>query len=246
VNAKWKLALITVSSLAAIGVTVSLGFWQLSRAAQKRAAQHTFAVQTVKAPLTEQALRSVSDWSTVLHQTAQLQGVWLSQATVYLDNRPMNGRVGYIVATPLLLQGGKDAILVQRGWAPRDFQDRMRLPRVDTPAGLVAIEGRIEPAPSRFYEPGPPSAGAIRQNIDLEHFKAETGQPLLGATVRQIGVASEGLLREWAPLNLGIEKNQGYALQWFGIATLIAVLFLWFQVIRRFIYRPQESISHAP
>jgi surfeit locus 1 family protein len=66
--------------------------------------------------------------------------------------------------------------------------------------------------------------------------KAETGLPLLAVWVQQTDAASEGLLRDWPPANLGVHKNYGYAFQWFGLGALIAVLYVWFQIVRRFFY----------
>ena len=47
----------------------------------------------------------------------------------------------------------------------------------------------------------------------------------------QIGAASEGLQREWPEVATGVEKHYGYAAQWFGLAALIAILYVWFQFI---------------
>jgi surfeit locus 1 family protein len=51
------------------------------------------------------------------------------------------------------------------------------------------------------------------------------------ATVLQTGAASEGLARDWAPALSGADKNRGYAFQWFALSGLVAVLFVWFQII---------------
>jgi surfeit locus 1 family protein len=56
-----------------------------------------------------------------------VQGRWLPVAPVFLDNRQMDGRPGFFVLSPLQLDRG-DVVLVQRGWVPRDMQDRSRLP----------------------------------------------------------------------------------------------------------------------
>jgi surfeit locus 1 family protein len=47
-----------------------------------------------------------------------------------------------------------------------------------------------------------------------------------------VGAASEGLLREWPQAATGVEKHYGYAFQWFGLALLIALLYVWFQIVR--------------
>ena len=74
-------------------------------------------------------------------------------------------------------------------------------------------------------------SGPIRQNLDLSAFRVETGLPLLEASLLQTGAASEGLLRDWAAPNLGVETHYGYAFQWFSLCALVMGLYFWFQVI---------------
>lgn len=244
-NARIKWILITASACLATGVTASLGLWQLSRAAEKQALQTAVETQSGKTPLSADDLRNSSDLEPFLHRRARLRGFWVKDATIFLENRPMNGRVGFIVLTPLSMHSGGKTIVVQRGWVPRDFQERGRVPYVETPVGMVEVEGRMAPPPSKLYEPGASSVGAIRQNMDMALFQAETGLQLMPLTLQQTGVAGAGLLRDWQAVNLGMERNRGYALQWFGLSGLVVVLYLWFQVIRRFFYRPQDTHHHV-
>jgi surfeit locus 1 family protein len=181
----------------------------------------------------------------LIKQRAAVQGVWVADKTVFLDNRQMNAKVGFFVLTPLRLTGSTDVVWVQRGWIPRNFEDRALLPRVATPEGVVTVEGRIAPPPSKLYELGASPSGPIRQNLDLEQFKAESGLPLLPVTLQQTGLASEGLLREWPAANLGMDKHYGYAFQWFALAALIAFLYLWFQIIQPYFHRTKDSKPHV-
>ena len=73
--------------------------------------------------------------------------------------------------------------------------------------------------------------GRIRQNIDNAGFAAEIGLPLLAVSMLQTGVADEGLLRDWAAPNLGVDRHYGYAAQWFSLCALLIFLYLWFQLI---------------
>jgi surfeit locus 1 family protein len=146
----------------------------------------------------------------------------------------MSGRVGFYVLTPLRLEGSYSVVLVQRGWVPRDFQDRNRIIPPPTPAELVQIQGRIAPSPSALYELGPAVGGPIRQNLDVSAFSQETGLPLLTMTVVQTDGSADGLLREWPAPATGVDKHYGYAFQWFGLSGLIALLYVWFQIVRRF------------
>ena len=108
-----------------------------------------------------------SDLQADIHRPVRLRGQWLPDASVFLDNRQMNGRTGFFLVTPLRLTGSDRAVLVQRGWTPRDFTDRSRVPTVDTPAGEVVIEGRLAPPPAKLYELGEAAPGPIRQNIEV-------------------------------------------------------------------------------
>jgi surfeit locus 1 family protein len=226
--------LITLAAVLVAGATFSLGQWQLRRAAQKEAVQAAIEAKNRLPALDGRALAAIKNIAEELYRPVAVQGVWQAAHTVYLDNRPMSGRTGFWVFTPLALQGTGQMILVQRGWVPRDFSNRIRLPEVATPAGLVRVEGRIAPPPSKLYEFKGADAGPIRQNLDLDAFRLETGLQLLPAVLLQTGSSSEGLLRDWAAPNLGVDKHYGYAFQWFGLSCLVVILYVWFQMILPF------------
>ena len=223
--------LVTLAAVLAAGTTFSLGQWQLRRAAGKEALQTAIESKNSLPALDGRALVAIKNIADEVHRRVAVQGVWQPAHTVYLDNRPMGGRTGFWVLTPLALQGSGQVILVQRGWVPRDFAERSRLPVVSTPAGLVTLEGRIAPPPSKLYEFKGVDSGPIRQNLDLDAFRLETGLPLLNGSLLQTGAPGEGLLREWAAPNLGVEKHYGYAFQWFGLCGLVLILYVWFQLI---------------
>jgi surfeit locus 1 family protein len=233
----WRFWLATLAALAGVALTVSLGAWQLSRASFKEALQARVDAQHRLAPLDASALQSGAPF----HRQVIVQGTWLAQHTVFLDNRQMNGKPGFNVLTPLQLEGGGAVVLVQRGWSPRNFADRAALPKVETPDGRVTVQGRIAPAPAKLYDFAGAPAGPIRQNLDLGQFSAETRLPLLPVTVLQTGEASEGLLRQWAEPATGVDKHYGYAFQWFGLGGLIFILYVWFQIVRRFFFPPRAA-----
>ncbi|MFT4241689.1 MAG: SURF1 family protein [Acidovorax sp.] len=241
--------LIATAAVVGMLVTASLGRWQLSRAAQKEALQAQMDERGRLPPVDAGALLSAADLQALLQRAVVLEGRWLAQHTVYLDNRQMQGRPGFFVLTPLQLTGpqGGAVVLVQRGWVPRNFQDRAQLPQVHTPLdAAVRVQGRVAAWPSRLYEfagAGSAAEGAsrIRQNLDLAAFRTETGLALASFTVLQTGDgAGEGLLRDWPVAATGVEKHYGYAFQWFGLCGLIALLYVWFQIVRRFI-RPRRQ-----
>ena len=239
----WRRALVWAVALAAMALTASLGRWQLSRAAEKEALQAAIAERQRLPALDGASLaQALSDDQAreLLHRAITLRGQWLADRTVFLDNRPMARQTGFYVLTPLRLTGSDRVVLVQRGWAPRHQVDRSLLPPVQTPTGAVQVSGRIAAHPPRVYRLGQEQGGAIRQNLDLDAWRAETGLPLAPVLVVQTGDASDGVQRDWPEAASGVEKHYGYAFQWFGLCTLIGLLLLWFQVVRPF-YRSRRS-----
>ncbi len=252
--------LITLATVAGMLVTASLGRWQLSRAAQKETLQAMLDARGRMPAMDGRVLLSqpalaTAETETLVHRAVVLEGRWLPQHTVYLDNRQMNGRPGFFVLTPLQLVGTPSGVvLVQRGWAPRNFQDRTQLTQVPTPQDVVVrVVGRVAAAPSRLYEfggdgsgagaPGAQGSSRIRQNLDLAAFRTETGLALAPLIVVQTGEAvdaGDGLQRDWPVVGAGVDKHYGYAFQWFGLCGLMALLYVWFQIVRRFI-RPRSQ-----
>ncbi len=231
-----RTGLLTLGALLGMGLTFSLGMWQWGRAHEKLALQAQQQAREALPPLAGDTLRAAPLAPDLLHRTVVLRGQWLAPQTVFLDNRQMQGRVGFYVVTPLRLSpggaGGPDAVvLVQRGWAPRHFTDRQQLPPVTTPEGEVTVTGRIAPAPSKLYAFDGAETGPIRQNLDLPAFRAETGLPLVDGSVQQTGAPSEGLLRDWPVAALSADKNYGYAFQWWALCGVIFILYVWFQFI---------------
>lgn len=238
-----KFWLITFATVLSASLTISLGLWQLSRAAQKQALQMAMDSNAHLPEMTESELTSMPDPMRALYRSVEVRGRWETARTVFLDNRPMAGKVGFYVVTPLRLEGTSAVVLVQRGWVQRNFVDREAVPAIQTPDGLVKVTGRIAPPPAKLYELGRPGSGVIRQNLDIGEFGVESGLSLMPVSIQQMGAATDGLVREWPQASAGVEKHHGYAFQWFGLSVLIAVLYVWFQIVRKFSTRRSEHVS---
>ena len=227
-----RLAL-AIAAVAAIALTARLGFWQWDRGQQRSALHEAIAAREKAAPLTTAQLLAAREGDPeLLHRPVALRGEWVADRTVFLDNRQMNAVPGFYVVTPLKLAGSDRVVLVQRGWVQRNFSQREALPSVQTPAGPVEVRGRLAPPPAKLYAFDTEEKGPIRQTLDLARFRAETGLALLPLSVQQTGPASEGLLRQWPRAGSGADKNYGYAFQWWAIAALIAILYVWFEFIQ--------------
>jgi cytochrome oxidase assembly protein ShyY1 len=206
-----------------VGVTVSLGNWQVRRAHEKADLQariDRFA-RTAAVPVG-------ADAQVHEGQAVSLEGRWLAHHTILLDNRTHGGRAGYHVLTPLQLADGSGAVLVNRGWLPVGA-DRTRLPDISTPDDAQTIAGRMRPVEAApFALSSELVAGRMWQNLDLDRYRAETGMTLATWTLQQTSAAADGLVREWPAPAAGIDRHRGYALQWYSLAGLAAGLTAWY------------------
>ncbi|MES2718817.1 MAG: SURF1 family protein [Pseudomonadota bacterium] len=237
---------VLVAAVLASAVTARLGWWQLDRAQQKLDLQARISARGSLPALPQAELpRSEADAVQQHYRPVQLRGRWLADQTIYLDNRQMNARQGFFVVTPLLLAPG-DAVLVQRGWMPRDFADRSRLQPLPAQPGEVMVTGRLAPPPSSLLALAGAEQGPIRQNLDLPSVASTLGLALRPMSVQQTAptqaatgtapasatTVDDGLLRQWPAVAVDVGKHHGYAFQWFALSALLVGLTLWFQVIR--------------
>jgi surfeit locus 1 family protein len=224
-----------LAALLVSGVTARLGVWQLDRADQKLQLQAQVDARRQLPPLTlRDTAVDAPGTALQIDRLVTLGGQWLPQGTVFLENRQMHGRPGFYVVTPLLLAEG-DAVLVQRGWVPRDARDLNRVPAIALPDGPVTVEGRMAPPPSKLYDFGDAGSGPIRQNLDLAAHAASLRLSLRPWSVQQTDPVSADeapLLRDWPAPAVDIHKHHGYAAQWFALSALCAGLYVWFQLVR--------------
>lgn len=243
-------AVVLIAALLTSGITARLGWWQLDRAQQKLELQARIEARAGLPPLPQAELpREATQAEAQHYRPVQLRGRWLADHTVALDNRQLNARQGFVVVTPLLLAPG-DAVLVQRGWMPRDFVDRTRLAPLPAQPGEVLVSGRIAPPPGKLLALSEAEAGPIRQNIELAAFSREVGVALRPWSVQQgeatrpappaddavatalAPLADDRLLRQWPMAAVDVAKHHGYAFQWFALCLLVLGLTAWFQFLR--------------
>jgi surfeit locus 1 family protein len=220
-----------VAAAASIAITVSLGNWQLRRAAEKLELQQVWdrAARAASLPVTGAGIAEIGGQ---LPKRVLLRGRYLFEHEVWLENRQMDGQSGLMLITPLRLAEGA-VVLVNRGFAPRDPRDRTRLPAVARPPGEVAVEGLAMEQAARVLQIGENAPRNERgprlwQNLDFDAFERATGLVVARWIVQQTGDDDDGLRRNWPRLTAGVEKHRGYALQWYSLAALIAILTIYF------------------
>ncbi|MGB7540980.1 MAG: SURF1 family protein, partial [Burkholderiales bacterium] len=215
-----------VPSIAAavfIALAVSLGNWQTRRAEEKlelaRALDEAGRGAVLSVPSAPAGAAGFA------RHRVSVRGRFVARATLFLDNQVLHGAAGYHVLTPMNIEGGGMHVLIDRGWIAAG--DRSRLPVVPTPEGVQTVEGIAAVPSGRFIELAPDTGtGSLRQNLVLEREEKRLGLSLQPFVVEQTSDAKDGLARVWERPDTGVERHRSYALQWYSLALLAAILYV--------------------
>jgi surfeit locus 1 family protein len=223
----------TLAAAAGIALTIALGNWQLNRAHEKNELKAQIE-QLAKGPPINVSTAAL-DARHVQLRRVEARGTFEPKYAVFIDNRVWHGTVGYQVVMPLRLGAGDRYVLVNRGWVA-GTRDRNRLPEVKTPAGPVVISGMAVVPGKRFLElSGNTVVGKVWENLTIERYRQAMPIAIQPFVIQQdsAGAPDDGLVREWDPPDLGIERHYGYAFQWFALAVTILVFYLVTHVKRK-------------
>jgi surfeit locus 1 family protein len=216
----------TLVTLVLLPLFIALGLWQLDRAQYKRGLEMLYAERAQDVPVSLD--RPVTHPSALRYRLVELSGRFDPRHTVLLDNRVHHGRVGYEVFTPFEVQGAGLWVLVNRGWVPQG-ESRSDLPAIATPTGGVDLRGIINLPPGMgltLGEEEDPSVPAVVQQVDIARLSSWAGVPLQPIVVLLDPASRYGFVREWQPAPTGAGRHLAYAVQWFGMALALLILYL--------------------
>ncbi|MEQ1635840.1 MAG: SURF1 family protein [Methylococcales bacterium] len=211
---------------------LSLGFWQLERAEQKRVILEKQQLLINEGELALNA-RTPDDLALLKYRPVQVTGQYEAEHQFLIDNQHVNGRVGYLVLTPFHLTGTDKAVLVNRGWLPLNV-NRAVLPALPVNTAKVTIKGRVNSFPSvglklAGTEIPTKTWPAVVQVAESDALAKALGYPLFSFQIELDPTMSDGFLRVWqAAAVMPPEKHVAYAVQWFGLAITFTVLFFWY------------------
>lgn len=226
----------SLATLLLLGLLLSLGFWQLDRAAQKRDLLEAYTARPDGVPVEIDAnFRPAPDWR---YRRAQMTGSYVAERQFLLDNRVHQGRVGYFVLTPLRLARSDAAVLVNRGWVAQGASRAELPPLPVSQTGEQVIEGLIDFPPSKVFvlgegEDRDPGWPKVLQQVRLELQSTQLGVRLLPMILLLDSGQPDGFVREWTPVVVRPERHVGYAVQWFALAAVLTVLYVWLNLQRR-------------
>lgn len=232
----------SVLALLLLPLLLSLGFWQLQRAEEKRLLQALFEQRQLAGPINIGALAPDSD---MRYQPVRLSGEFINDKALLLDNKIYKGRVGYEIIMPFrvtpvaglegrhgeALADGTTAalVMVNRGWVAGDYS-RRSLPSIPAVSGKVSLLGEIYVPQGEMMVLGEDRASGwprVVQTVDIEALSPEYGTRLFPYTVRLRAASPAVLQPNWVVVNVQPEKHTAYAVQWFVMAvTLLIIGFL--------------------
>lgn len=210
-------------ALVAAVAMVLLGNWQTQRAAQKLELQQR--VDALAQGPTLLLARTPVGATDYANSRVMVRGEFVPQYTVFVDNRVLRGLPGYHVVTPLRIRGGDMHVLVNRGWVGVG-PTRARFPQIHTPAGELMVEGLAVVPPERVYELAKEAGtGPLVQHLVPTRIAERTGIKLQPIVLQQTSDTFDGLARVWERPDLGVNTHRAYAMQWYVMGVVIAVLY---------------------
>jgi len=223
----WKISLFTFSLLP---VLIGFGFWQLDREQEKILLQKSYEAR-IQAP--EVPLEQVNPATDTLpYLRVEASGKYDNQRYFLLDNKIHSGVVGYEVINPFSTEEGL-TVLVNRGWIAQGSR-RDLLPLPEEVPELTQIRGSIYvPISAPFLlgdqqEVSSNSWPQVIQSLDMDLLSAALAQEALFPYTVRLSVNASGALQpNWPLLNMMPEKHRAYAVQWFVMAAVLLMLFLY-------------------
>jgi len=207
---------------------VSLGRWQLQRAEQKRVlfdafdrgADTTYPIDVRSPPLPRYA-------------QVEARGHYDGSRQVLIDNMTnADGRAGYFVITPFALAGG-GWLLVNRGWIPLG-RTRSALPAIEVAGDERTVRGRADHLPSAGIHMGQPAAlrppfPAVANFPSREDIARLLGEQSWAPAADVVLLSPDqpaGYGRAWQPPGFPPLRHIAYAVQWFGLALALVIIYV--------------------
>ena len=218
----------TILVLIGLGILLNLGFWQVERADEKRALLEQIENRKTMTPVTLEYLDKQQDKG---FYHLKLDGEFLPDNYVLLDNRIVKGQAGFEVIQPYRV--GHRTILINRGWIPLP-KDRTILPKLPLESGYLQVSGIVyEPTKAIVLKEDQLDASTpwpkLIQSLDMNKLTVlydELGLSIEPWILRQDPDSGSFFKREWLYVNMTPERHISYAVTWFGLAFALVIIYI--------------------
>ncbi len=230
----WKLAL---ASALLLPLLLALGFWQLSREQEKIAVQTLYDERRDQPEIAlESLLPAPPDDEALAYLPVQASGRFDNTRQFLLDNRMHESRPGYELISPLETEAG--VVMINRGWLPQG-PSRQQLPALPPVENPVTVAGTVYVPPGRTFvlsdaqEQSAEQWPKVIQRVEIDEMAELLGMELFPHTVRLRDGEPGALVIDWPVVTSGPETHRAYAVQWFTMAVVLLLLFLYSSIKRR-------------
>ncbi len=233
---KWRTLLLTALL---VYVFIQLGLWQWHKAeARKAMAVALKTTQFLSLQLTE--LKQTNLAANIHSRKVRMSGHYLPEQTLLIDNQLEQGRPGFHVLTAFQLDDTSHVVWINRGWVA-GFSDHHKLPEVATTYDHQTISGLAWQIRKTAFQLKPAHVAVntgqnteiVQQVIDFKVLQQRLPQTIPQLIIKlDADVPRDGFVRHWQLPEGEIEKNMGYAYQWFGFA-MAAVLICLYQMLEK-------------
>ncbi len=238
-DAEWRT---TVFVAVLLPMLVGFGVWQQERALEKEAIAANWTARQQEAP--RPLLSLANSPAELAYRRVQMEGHFIAQRNFLLDNRIYRRRYGVEVISPLQIEGTDTVVLVNRGWIAAD-PSRRTLPELPVDNALQSLEGTVYVPPGKAFTLGP-----ISDNEDWPRLVQALDVPVLAVmldievfpyTVRLEPGSAAGFTIDWPLVNISPEKHRAYAVQWFSMAAVLLMIYLWRSTNLATLWRQRRS-----
>ena len=200
---------------------VCLCAWQISRGFEKREQQRLFAQDSAH-------ITWSSGLDTYPFQRIKVTGHFDTRQQFLLENIVLNGRRGYYVITPLVLDDAKPLVLVNRGWIQKPAA-ALSTDILDVEESRMTVRGRAGHLPRAGFKMGEGIAPGQRWPMvavfpDYEEVSSALEREVHPLVLLLDPEERHGFTREWRPQEFRAGRHFGYALQWFLMAGVLAAI----------------------
>jgi surfeit locus 1 family protein len=199
-------------------VCARLGFWQLDRLRQRRAANQIALQARAAAPVTLDG--EMTGDSSLIGRRVEATGRYDHAQEVVLRGKSYQGTPGVEIVTPLVFPGGRTAVLVNRGFLPAPDAMTVETDSLREP-GEVKVEGIALAVPWGNGTPLTRSHRTTWSRLDLEALGTRMPYTVAPVYIRQSpDSALPRFPRRLAPPAIDDGPHLSYSIQWFSFAVM--------------------------
>lgn len=212
---------ILIFAIIFVPITISLGFWQLDRAQEKKEIIANYDELLTSEPTKLNTKSAYKNWQPITTMGR------FKDTVIFEDNAILSGRAGFKIYH-LFENGDGSYVFVHRGFIERNMI-KNNLPPIDKPKGKQSLKGSVLiKQDNSFVQDIEESDARIIQEFNIERLinkfpilKDRYLHPFLfNLDIRD----KNKFLAIEKPVNMAASKHIGYAIQWFGLCIALIIL----------------------